>query len=87
MPPTRTERQVEGVTDKRHQHDLAFCQFMTAVEAGEQIIAAIYQIADDHQPNRTEQRNAIVIADDLPDLFPVYLFGVDHQQHNHCDKK
>ncbi|UMS23111.1 hypothetical protein AOY82_16230 [Escherichia coli] len=60
---------------------------MTAVKAGEQVIAAVNQIADDHQPDRTKQRNAIVVADDLPDLFPVHFFGVDHQQHNHHDKK
>ena len=28
-----------------------------------------------------------IVADDLPDLFPVHFFGVDHQQHNHRDKK
>ncbi len=82
-----TERQVKGIANKRHQHHLPLCQLVTAIGAAQQVIAAIEQIAEDHQPDGAQQRNPVVVADHRPDVFPVHLFGVDHQQHNHGDKK
>ncbi len=35
------ERQIEGVTDKRHQHDLPFRQLVAAIKADQQIVAAV----------------------------------------------
>ncbi len=81
------ECQVEGVADKRHQHDLAFRQLVPAIGPTEQIVAAVNEVADDNQRNGAKQGQPIVAADHLPHVLPVDFLRVDHQQDDDGDKK
>lgn len=87
MPPTSAQRQVKGVADKRHQHHLTFGQLVAAVGTTQQIIAAVHQVAHDNQPRRAQQHHPVIVADDLPHLFPVHFLRVDHQQHRDGNKE
>ena len=86
-PDPGAQRQVKGVADKRHQHDLTFGQLVAAVSPTKQVIAAIHQIAHDNQPKRPQQHHPVIVADNFPHLFPVNFLRVDHQQNRDGDEK
>ena len=86
-PDPGAQRQVKGVADKRHQHHLTFGQLVAAVGPTQKVIAAVHQVAHDNQPRRAQQHHPVIVADNLPHLFPVHFLRVDHQQHRDGNKE
>jgi hypothetical protein len=51
---------------------------MSAIGATQQVVAAINQITDHDQRGGTQQHDAVIVVNNLPDIIPVDLLRIQH---------